>query len=150
MSDKHITEHVEETSSNVSGAVPPSSKVELTTIEDDPHRAALEDDYKQKLPAKTWAAVFFLGFTFQPALAFSILSVFPIITVIAIDVQGVATNSSWMSSGWTLGGSIAFCTAGRLSDIFGRRWVLLFGQLILLISYVRSVSLQPADRTVAD
>lgn len=110
---------------------------ESTNIEDDPHRAALQEDKHQKLPAKTWAAVFFLGFTFQPALAFSILGVFPIISVIATDIQGSTTNSAWMSSGWTLGGTIAFAIAGRVSDIFGRRYVLLFGQSLLIVSYVR-------------
>jgi hypothetical protein len=115
---------------------PPSEG--LQNIEDDPHRAALEDNVKRKLPAKTWAAVFFLGFTFQPALAFSILGVFPIISVIADDIQGSTLNSAWMSSGWTLGGTIAFAIAGRVSDVFGRRYVLLFGQCLLIISYVSS------------
>lgn len=143
MSKEVISNHVEEFSGEPS--VPPAdlSKVEIITLEDDPHRAALEDDYKQKLPGKTWAAVFFLGFTFQPALAFSILGVFPIISVIAMDVQGTTTNSAWMSSGWTLGGTIAFAIAGRISDIFGRRYVLLIGQLILIVSYVRSHSPPP-------
>lgn len=112
---------------------------EMTYLEDDPHRAALEDDVKRKLPAKTWGAVFFLGFTFQPALSFSILGVFPIISVIALDVQRTTTNSAWMSSGWTLGGTIAFAIAGRVSDIFGRRYVLLFGQCLLIVSYVCTV-----------
>lgn len=140
MSKDAISDHVEELSGDSSFPPADPSKDEITTLEDDPHRAALEDDYKQKLPGKTWAAVFFLGFTFQPALAFSILGVFPIISVIAMDVQGTTTNSAWMSSGWTLGGTIAFAIAGRISDIFGRRYVLLFGQLILIASYVRSRS----------
>jgi hypothetical protein len=108
-------------------------------FEDDPHRAAFQDNVKRGLPAKTWAAVFFLGFTFQPALAFSILGVFPIISVIATDLQGSTANSAWMSSGWTLGGTIAFAIAGRVSDVFGRRYVLLFGQSLLIVSYVRAL-----------
>ena len=117
-------------------SLPSSQSKGTTNNEDVPHCAALEDDKKHRLPAKTWAAVFFLGFTFQPALACSILGVFPIIPIIAMDVAGTTKNSSWMSSGWTLAGTIAFSIAGRLSDIFGRRYVLLFGQLILIISYV--------------
>lgn len=114
----------------------PTDTDDALNIEDDPHRAALEDDVQQKLPFKTWMAVFFLGFTFQPALAFSILGVFPIISVIATEIQGSTQNSAWMSSGWTLGGTIAFAIAGRVSDIFGRRYVLLFGQALLVVSYV--------------
>lgn len=117
-------------------SLPSGTSKGVVNIEDDPHRAALEDDTKHRLPATTWATVFFLGFTFQPALAFSILGVFPIISLIAMDVAGTLTNSSWMSSSWTLAGTIALSIAGRLSDIFGRRYVLLLGQLVLIISYV--------------
>lgn len=112
------------------------NELERSTLEDDPHSAAIEDDYRRTLSLRTWAAVFFLGFTFQPALAFSILTIFPVISVIAVDIQGTTVNSAWMSSGWTLGGTVAFAIAGRMSDIFGRRYVLLFGQLTLIISYV--------------
>lgn len=136
--------HVATAASHVEDMAPVSDDItvatavpgEVTHLEDDPHRAALEDDVKQKLPARTWGAVFFLGFTFQPALSFSILGVFPIISVIALDVQGTTKNSAWMSSGWTLGGTIAFAIAGRISDVFGRRYVLLFGQCLLIVSYV--------------
>ena len=136
MDKEKAADHLESVSTHDRDITLANSTIEKTTLEDDPHRAALEDDVKQKLPAKTWAAVFFLGFTFQPALAFSILGVFPIISVIATDVQGSTTNSAWMSSGWTLGGTIAFAIAGRVSDIFGRRYVLLSGQVILIVSYV--------------
>ena len=47
-------------------SLPSGTSKEVVNIEDDPHRAALEDDTKHRLPATTWAAVFFLGFTFQP------------------------------------------------------------------------------------
>ena len=90
----------------------------------------------QPLDTQTWVATFFLGFTFQPALGFSILGVFPVIPLIALSIQGTTENSAWMSSGWTLGGTVAFALAGRISDIFGRRYVLMLGQVVLIISYV--------------
>ena len=133
---KASTSSLAEKIADGSVSTPIPGQVELTNLEDDPHRAAIEDDFKRSLPAKTWAAIFFLGFTFQPALGFSVNGVFPIIAVIATDVQGSTTNSAWMSSGFTLGGTVAFSIAGRISDIFGRRYVLLFGQLILIVSYV--------------
>ena len=59
----------------------------------DPHRAALEDiDPNQKVTKSTWAAVFLLGFTFQPSLSFTILMVFPILVPIAIELQGNTHN----------------------------------------------------------
>ena len=46
----------------------------------DPHRAALEvADEEGHVSPSTWAAVFFLGFTFQPSLTFTILCCFPIL-----------------------------------------------------------------------
>ena len=46
----------------------------------DPHRAALEGgDEESRVSKSTWAAVFFLGFTFQPSLTFTILCCFPIL-----------------------------------------------------------------------
>lgn len=129
---KMAKEQYQDPTSQVSNASPLQSNMIL----DDPHRAALEENNKHRLPAKTWAAVFFLGFTFQPALSFSILGIFPIVNVISMDVANTAENSSWMSSGWTLAGTIAFSIAGRLSDILGRRYVLSFGQLTLIVSYV--------------
>ena len=46
----------------------------------DPHRAALEDlDENRGVTKSTWAAVGFLGFTFQPSLTFTILCCFPIL-----------------------------------------------------------------------
>ncbi|KAF2110188.1 fungal trichothecene efflux pump-domain-containing protein [Lophiotrema nucula] len=100
----------------------------------DPHQAALEDvDPNAKVSKSTWAAVFFLGFTFQPSLSFTILCVFPILVPIALELQGTTQNVNWMASGWSLAGSVSFAIAGQLSDYFGRRYILLFGQSLLII-----------------
>lgn len=46
----------------------------------DPHRAALEDiDEDSRVTRSTYAAVFFLGFTFQPSLSFAFYCVMPLI-----------------------------------------------------------------------
>lgn len=45
----------------------------------DPHKAALEDLDARRVTKSTWAAVGFLGFTFQPSLTFTILCCFPIL-----------------------------------------------------------------------
>lgn len=45
----------------------------------DPHRAALEDiDSTAIVTKSTFAAVFFLGFTFQPSLSFAMYCAFPL------------------------------------------------------------------------
>ena len=103
----------------------------------DPHRAALEDiDPNQKVSKSTWAAVFFLGFTFQSSLIFTILLIFPNPEPISIELQGSTTDVNWMASGWSLAGSIAFAIAGQPSDHFRRRYVLSFGQALLVLGYI--------------
>ena len=64
-----------------------------------PHQAALENVDNAKVTKSTWAAVFFLGFTFQPSLSFTILCVFPILVPIALELQGSTMNVNWMASG---------------------------------------------------
>jgi MFS family permease len=108
---------------------------------DDPHQAALLDgDAEIKVTRSTWAAVFFLGFTFQPSLTFTILFVFPVIVPIAMELQGDTSNSNWMASGWSLAGSVGFAIAGQFSDYFGRRYLLLFGQTLLVLGYIVGAS----------
>ncbi|KAL2846491.1 fungal trichothecene efflux pump [Aspergillus pseudodeflectus] len=97
----------------------------------------------------TWAAVFFLGFTFQPALTFTVLFVFPVIIPIATELQGNIKNSNWLASGWSLGGSIGFAVAGQLSDQFGRRWILLGGQALLIIGYIVGATAPNLNQCIA-
>ncbi|KAL2833829.1 fungal trichothecene efflux pump [Aspergillus cavernicola] len=107
------------------------------------------DDTPISITPSTWAAVFFLGFTFQPALTFTVLFVFPVITPISMELQGSTDNSNWMASGWSLGGSIGFALAGQLSDQFGRRWVLLGGQALLIIGYVIGATARDLNQCIA-
>jgi MFS family permease len=48
------------------------------------------------------------------------------------DVEHVA----WIVSGWSTAASVSFTLAGKSSDIFGRRWVLLIGQVFAIIGSV--------------
>ena len=115
----------------------------------DPHRAALEDiDPDQKVSKSTWAAVFFLGFTFQPSLSFTTLLIFPILEPISIELQSSTTNVNWMASGWSLAGSIAFAIAGQPSDYFRRRYVLLFGQALLVLGHTIGATAHSVDQGI--
>ena len=53
---------------------------------------------------------------------------------------GDTTNIGWIISGWAIASSVSFSIAGRLSDIFGRRHIILFGQLLALIGGVSPAS----------
>jgi MFS family permease len=117
----------------------------------DPHRAALEDINEEDavISKSTWAAVFFLGFTFQPSLSFTILCVFPILVPIALELQGTTDNVNWMASGWSLAGSVSFAIAGQLSDYFGRRYILLFGQALLILGHITGATSQSVNQGIA-
>lgn len=112
-------------------------------VNNDPHREALADaGVAISLSRSAWAAVFFLGFTFQPALTLTVLFIFPVSIAIALELQGSTDNNNWKASGWSLGGSIGFAVAGQFSDYFGRRWVLLTGQAILILGYIVGATAQ--------
>lgn len=116
----------------------------------DPHHAALVDANTPTTVSKsTWAAVFFLGFTFQPSLTFTVLCVFPAIVSIALDLEGNTHNANWMASGWSLAGSISFAIAGQMSDCFGRRYILLFGQFLLILGHILGATAQSTNQAIA-
>jgi len=107
--------------------------------QDDPHIAAFDEDNGSLTPA-TWAAVFFLGLTFEAAIGFSFSCVVAILVPIAMDLEGSTLNILWIPSGWAVASSVSFAIAGQFSDIFGRRYVMLFGQLCVVIGHVSPVS----------
>ncbi|OQV08108.1 hypothetical protein CLAIMM_12428 [Cladophialophora immunda] len=109
----------------------------------DPHRAALEDAQPDaKVSESTWAAVLFLVFTLQSSLSFALLTVFPILVPIALELQHNTKNVKWMASGWSLAASISINIAGQLSDYFGRRYSLLFGLGLLILDHTVGATAQ--------
>lgn len=53
---------------------------------------------------------------------------------------GDAENTVWIAGGWSVASAVSFSIAGGWSDILGRRWVVLSGQVITLIGAVRWLS----------
>ncbi len=49
---------------------------------------------------------------------------------------GDVSNIAWMPGGWSIASSVSFSIAGSLSDIFGRRYVTLSGQLFAVVGAV--------------
>lgn len=116
----------------------------------DPHQAALADaNSDDKVTASTWAAVFFLGLTFQSSIAFSLYTIVPVGVTIANQLQGSTLNVNWIAAGWSLAGSVSFAIAGQLSDYFGRKQILLGGQVILLIGHTVGASAQSLGQVIA-
>ena len=133
--DKEIGTAVPKTTSK--SDVPVAAHHDEMYVEDDPHVTAFDEDTGKLSPA-TWAAVFFLGLTFQAAIGFSFSCVVAILVPIALDLEGNTLNIGWIPSGWAVASSVSFAIAGQFSDIFGRRYVMLFGQLCVVIGHVFS------------
>ena len=49
-----------------------------------------------------------------------------------------ASELQWIVSAYTIGSCVSFPIAGSLSDIFGRRWVIIVGQAVAIIGAVSS------------
>lgn len=116
----------------------------------DPHRAALEDiDPHAKVTLSTWLAAFFIGSTYTSSITCTILLVFPILVPIGLDLQGSTNNINWMASGWALAGAVAFAVAGQISDYFGRRKVILTGQVLLVIGHIIGATARTVNQAIA-
>ena len=116
----------------------------------DPHHAALEDiDPNAKVSLSTWVAAFFIASTYTPSITCTILLVFPILVPIGLDLQGNVDNVNWLASGWSLAGAVSFALAGQVSDYFGRRNVILFGQVLLVIGHIVGATAQSVNQAIA-
>ncbi len=52
---------------------------------------------------------------------------------------------TWLVGGWSIASSVSFSMAGNLSDVFGRRWTIVSGQLFNIAGSVcLSLSLPPS------
>ena len=54
-----------------------------------------------------------------------------------------------MASGWPLAGSIAFAIAGQTSDYFGHRYILLFGQALLILGHIIGCTANSVNQGIA-
>ncbi|KAH8892188.1 putative efflux pump antibiotic resistance protein [Thozetella sp. PMI_491] len=50
--------------------------------------------------------------------------------------SGSGNDITWVISGWGIASSVSFAIAGRLSDIFGRRYVILLGEVLAVVGAI--------------
>ncbi|KAF2006923.1 fungal trichothecene efflux pump [Amniculicola lignicola CBS 123094] len=63
--------------------------------------------------------------------------VLPANTLLLINADiGPSTNLNWVATIWTIGSAIGFLLVGRLSDIFGRKWMVMGTSLLGLIGCI--------------
>ncbi|MCJ1298329.1 hypothetical protein MMC08_001118 [Hypocenomyce scalaris] len=111
-----------------------------------------EDTLGRNLPKRYWWSPGFIGTVL--ALCCGNISqylgfIMPSNSLAVINVDiGPSTNITWVSLGYTLGLSVGFLVIGRLSDIFGRRWFLILGNLLALIGSIVSGTATTVDQVV--
>ncbi|ERT01333.1 transmembrane efflux protein [Sporothrix schenckii 1099-18] len=94
--------------------------------------ATIDDDAEETVSWSTLMAVFFMGMSYVPCISAGLLLPTGILQQIG-QTLGDTDNILWIPGGWSVASAVSFSIAGGLSDIFGRRYVLLFGQLLTLV-----------------
>ncbi|KAK4941295.1 hypothetical protein LTR10_018705 [Elasticomyces elasticus] len=104
---------------------------------DDIHQAALADNPEraEKPNLSTILSIVFVGASIVAPIACGFIVATSILYQIGTAL-GDTTNLGWVVSGWSIASSVSFSLAGSLSDIFGRRCVILSGEVISLIGSV--------------
>ncbi|KAJ4340576.1 hypothetical protein N0V95_007475 [Ascochyta clinopodiicola] len=78
-----------------------------------------------------------MAISFGPAVALGFTCIASIIVPVTNDL-GADVDFAWVVGAWSLASACSFSLAGPLSDIFGRRELILGGQLIVMIGCVVS------------
>ncbi|KAF9771165.1 hypothetical protein IL306_011201 [Fusarium sp. DS 682] len=114
-------------------SIPPSSDEQRPASVQYVENPDLEES--PKVAWSTMLAVFFMGMTYIPAIATGFIMPTQILQQIGMAL-GDTANIAWIPGSWSIGSAVSFSIAGGLSDVFGRRWVLLSGQTIILVGSI--------------
>jgi MFS family permease len=116
----------------------------------DPHKAALEDnpEHAQKLTWPVILSALFLGTSFTGPIMFGFILATPILVQLSQKIGG-ADIDFWIPSGWGAAAAVGFSVAGKLSDIFGRRPVILFGQCLTIIGGIICCTSKTMNQLIA-
>jgi len=133
------------------------TKTDKTPIEhreflgyEDPHKAALEDnpEHAEKLTLSVVLSALFLGTSFTGPIIFGFILCTPILVQLSEKIGG-STIDFWIPSGWGAAAAVGFSIAGRLSDIFGRRPVILFGQALTILGGIVACTANTMNQLIA-
>ena len=62
---------------------------------------------------------------------------------------GGDTIDFWIPSGWGAAAAVGFSIAGRLSDVFGRRYVILVGQALTVVGGIVACTANNMNQLIA-
>ncbi|KAG4437125.1 hypothetical protein IFR05_007387 [Cadophora sp. M221] len=94
-----------------------------------------DDGPAERVSASTIMAIFFMGLSYVAAISCGLVLVSGILAHIG-QTLGDMENIVWIPGGWSVASAVSFSIAGGFSDIFGRRYVLISGQVITLIGAI--------------
>ncbi|KAF2112523.1 fungal trichothecene efflux pump [Lophiotrema nucula] len=117
---------------------------------EDPHKAALEDNppEPEKLTLTVILSAIFLGTSFTGPIIFGFITVTPILVQLSQKLGGEDIDF-WIPSGWGAAAAVGFSIAGKISDVFGRRPVILVGQALTVIGGIVAATAQSMNQLIA-
>jgi MFS family permease len=84
------------------------------------------------------------GISFWPVPFFSTIQ-----SEMAVELGSQAVQGTWVTSVYSLAGTIAFMICGANSDLFGRRAFILFGNVLMLIGSILGGTSHSIKQTIA-
>ncbi|KAK4935615.1 hypothetical protein LTR10_023376 [Elasticomyces elasticus] len=133
------------------GPLPATAHFEDPACNNPPPTSMGDDPVRAERPSlSTLLSVFFLGLSFVPAYACGFLMMAGVLAQIGTDLGDVSLIT-WLLGAWSIAGSVSFGLAGSLSDVFGRRYMMLAGLVFMLIgSIVASTAKKMTDMIAAE
>ncbi|KAL8286119.1 hypothetical protein RB600_010215 [Gaeumannomyces tritici] len=114
----------------------PTMSVTKLELEEDAHRAALEDNPSEvHVGWKTWAAVLSMAISFGPPIGIAFGSVAAVVAPVTQELGGF-DKLAWVVGAWSLATACSFSVSGALSDTFGRRNPILLGQVLSIVGFI--------------
>ncbi|OCT45156.1 putative major facilitator superfamily transporter [Cladophialophora carrionii] len=151
MTDATARKEMANRSEEIESAPAPRQELGMTEdIEDDPHRAALElnPEVADKITWSTTLSVFFLGLSFTGCISTAFLLASSILVPIGTAL-GDLVPIGWIASSWAVTSAVSMSLGGGLSDIFGRRYVIMAGQLLNIVGAIVSATAQKVTHVIA-
>ncbi|KAM0269400.1 hypothetical protein ACHAQH_009773 [Verticillium albo-atrum] len=97
---------------------------------------------------KVWLAIFSMAFSFGPPVALAFVGLAAVVVQICNEL-GNDAPFAWVVGAWSLATACSFSLAGPLSDIFGRRNLILGGQFGALVGFIVGATAQSVAALIA-